>query len=101
MQAMNNSSTRALRSSNRLVQNLLASLRKDIAHEHSTIHRQLKVHLLDAGAWLSSRDELRQRLDDWCVAVAAPLVNEYREKARDYIAARVRQWSTEEMSEQI
>lgn len=41
------------------------------------------------------------RLDDWCVAVTAPLVDEYREVARDYIADRVKLWSAEDLAEQL
>ena len=84
-----------------LWQDLLAWLRKDLADEDSAIHRQVKTKLLGIGAWLSARDDLRQRLDAWCVNATAPLVDEYREKARDYIADRVRQWSAEEMTTQI
>ena len=87
--------------SHELWQDLLAWLRKDLADERSAIRRQIETKMLGAGAWLSARDDVRRRLDDWCVAAAGPLVDEYREKARDYIAERVRQWTADEMTEQI
>ena len=84
-----------------LWRDLLGWARKDLGSEASTIKQRIAASMRGMGTWLTENETARAQINAWCVRTAGPLVDQYREVARDYIAARVKQWSADDMSEQI
>ncbi|MGV8923675.1 MAG: DUF445 domain-containing protein [Thermomonas sp.] len=84
-----------------LWRDLLDWARNDLASETSTIKARITASMRGVGTWLTDNDAARTQINAWCVRTAGPLVDEYREVARDYIAERVKQWSADDMSGQI
>ena len=84
-----------------LWRDLLGWARNDLGSDRSTIKTRITASMLGMGAWLAANEPARTQINAWCERTAGPLVDEYREVARDYIAERVAQWSADDMSEQI
>ena len=84
-----------------LWRDLLDWARSDLGSETSTIKARITTSMRGMGTWLQENDAARTQINAWCVRTAGPLVDEYREVARDYIAERVKQWSADDMSGQI
>lgn len=84
-----------------LWRDLLGWARNDLGSEASTIKQRIAASMRGMGTWLAENETARMQINAWCVATAGPLVDQYREVARDYIAERVKQWSANDMSEQI
>ncbi len=84
-----------------LWRDLLGWARNDLDSEASTIKARITAAMRGMGTWLADNQPARTQINAWCLATAGPLVDEYREVARDYIAERVKQWSADDMSGQI
>ncbi len=84
-----------------LWRDLLDWARSDLGSETSTIKARITASMHGMGTWLTANDAAKTQINAWCVRTAGPLVDEYREVARDYIAERVKQWSADDMSGQI
>ena len=80
---------------------LLAWAKNDLGSETSTINARITRSMRGMGMWLDDNASARTQINAWCVRTAGPLVDQYREVARDYIAERVKQWSADDMSAQI
>lgn len=84
-----------------LWKDLLGWAKNDLVSETSTIKARITASMHGMGTWLADNDAARMQINAWCVRTAGPLVDAYREVARDYIAERVKQWSADDMSGQI
>ncbi len=84
-----------------LWRDLLGWARNDLASESSAIKARITASMRGMGTWLDENDTARTQINRWCERTAGPLVDEYREVARDYIAERVKQWSANDMSDHI
>ena len=84
-----------------LWRDLLGWINNDLTSDTSAIKSRFTTSMRTIGSWLEDNEAARLQINAWCARTAGPLVDQYREVARDYIAERVTQWSAHDMSEQI
>lgn len=73
----------------------------DLNTSHSHISERIRRGVTGLGRYLADDAALQARINAWCIRTAEPLISEYREAARNYIAERVQQWSAQDMADTI
>ncbi|SAI34772.1 Predicted membrane protein [Bordetella ansorpii] len=76
-------------------------LREDLAHDDSEVRAALFKASLTLGKRIDQQPEMKAWFNGWVTETVEPLVEEYREKIRRFIVARVQAWSAEELTSQL